>query len=811
MKQRYFLIATITLCCLALLLSGRQLFNSARVHAEADAPVLIEAVHYIGYSYQQPDEAVALRNPSAERIDVGSWGLSDNYSPISKIPVGTMLEPYSLTWVAADAAAFQKQFGFAPDVTLARWPGFADAGDEVLLLNQYGEAIDTVVYGGGDASTVGWTGAAVQPYTVRGVFGKDGQILFRKLNQATGLPIPDSDRAADWAQERSDAVNGRRVSYPGWDRQQFFFPVREERPASLTVAIAPDNALHTVVDTIDSAQTSLKIVTLTFENLTIANALVAAAERGVAVTVLLEGSPVGGVTDQEKAICQRIELAGGQCWFMISDPGAHIYDRYRYLHAKYAIIDGQRALVSSENMSPNSMPADDKRDGTWGRRGVIFITDAIKIVDALEDIFARDLDPASHSDLFRWRSDHPDYGAPPAGFSPIQSSGGITYTVRYPSPRVFQDALSFELQQAPENLLRDEDGILGLVGRAGLGDTLLIQQLQERPHWGASTSSREEDPNLRLESFIGAARRGATVRFLLDSYFDDPRSPVSNTATCKLLNELARDEQIHVECALANPAGLGIHNKMILAHIDGAGYVQVGSWNGSELASKGNREVTLLARSDAAYAYLAQMFEGDWPHQTFLPAVLAKFRGPAAHVLISEVLYDPYGPDASEFIEIVNPTYAAVDLSGYSLGDAVSRDDFEDVRRFPEGTILSGGTVIVVATSAIDFFEQFHKWPDFEILETTTVVSNLIDDPTWGDTAALLRLGNQGDEVILRDNVDGVIDVVTYGSGSFPGQAACPLLLSANHSLERFPFWHDSDNCAADFRDWPFPSPGVTP
>jgi hypothetical protein len=36
-------------------------------------------------------------------------------------------------------------------------------------------------------------------------------------------------------------------------------------------------------------------------------------------------------------------------------------------------------------------------------------------------------------------------------------------------------------------------------------------------------------------------------------------------------------------------------------------------------------------------------------------------------VLISEVLYDPTGPDDAEFIEIVNPTGQPVDLSHFGL------------------------------------------------------------------------------------------------------------------------------------------------
>ena len=110
-----------------------------------------------------------------------------------------------------------------------------------------------------------------------------------------------------------------------------------------------------------------------------------------------------------------------------------------------------------------------------------------------------------------------------------------------------------------------------------------------------------------------------------------------------------------------------------------------------------------------------------------------------------------------------------------------------------------------------DFFDSYHQWPDYEILETSSLVENLADDPAWGDPATFLKLGNLGDEVILRDPTDQVIDVLVYGAGAFPGNTACPLLASPNHSLERFPYWIDTDNCTSDFRDWPFANPGQTP
>jgi hypothetical protein len=250
---------------------------------------------------------------------------------------------------------------------------------------------------------------------------------------------------------------------------------------------------------------------------------------------------------------------------------------------------------------------------------------------------------------------------------------------------------------------------------------------------------------------------------------------------------------------------------MVLVSLDGTGYIHAGSLNGTEQSNKGNREVALQVQSNEAYALLADVFQRDWPHHLWLPVMVKNFQGPVSHVLISEVLYDPPGPDDAEFIELVNPTPLPMDISSYSLGDAVHLTDFEDVRRFPAGTIIPSGETIVVATTATAFFARYGFNPDFEILNSDPAVPNLIDDPLWGDPAATLQLGNSGDEVILRNPADQIVDAITYGTGSLPGIVACPLVSFPNYSLERFPYWLDTNNCALDFREWAFPNPGGLP
>lgn len=788
---------------------------------DGQAVIQLDAVHFSGQALNQADEAVRLSNSATQPFDLSGWQLSDGSSTLI-LPEGVVVPAGGFIWLAKEGDGFAAQFGFAPAWATAPgesgarllpggWPGYADGGDEVILRDAQLRIVDVLVYGSGDTSQPGWEGDALQPYRLNSSTPLRGQILYRKRQQVSGRPLSDTDTRFDWAQEPADVINGRKILYPGWELMRFFTPAHITNTATLTIAIAPDNAFETLVAHLNQAQTSIEIETHTFENLAIAEALLAAAKRGVSVTVLLEGAPPGGLPQQQKYICQQLELAGGACWFMVNLGEAHVYDRYTYMHAKLAIIDGQVVMVGSENLSPNSLPADSKLDGTWGRRGVLLFTDAPEVVAHVQALFDADFNPQQHADLFRFDAAHPSWGGPQPGFVPMTATGGITYAVRFPEPLVLQGVFPFEIVQSPENSLRTVDSLLGLVGRVGAGDQLLVQQLSERPFWGASTSDPLQDPNPRLEAYVAAARRGGSVWLLLDAYFDDDRQPNSNTATCVAINALARAENLDLHCRLANPTGLGIHNKMLLAYIDGQGYVHVGSLNGTEQAHKGNRELVLQIQTGAGYVYLAEMFFRDWPHRQYLPLMSFEDRLAATYPLINELLYDPFGPDQDEWIEIVNPLRQPFDLSDYSLSDAQLREDFADLRRFPPGTVIPPRGVIVIAQQGVAFEASYGFYPDFEVLDSTTAVADLIDDPLWGDPAAFLQWGNNGDVVLLRDPLNHIVDGFSYGEVLWPPLPACPSVEFPGRSLRRITFWQDFDDCSQDYEVWPDPLPAQLP
>lgn len=778
-----------------------------------DTPsILIDAVYYDGQLNSEPDEAIRLVNWSEGPVDLSQWSLNDSLTDSTRLvfPSNFMLPAGERIWIAKDAAAFRTSFGYSPTVSAAdlsgSWIGLANSGDEVVLRDAQDQLIDLVTYENSTAgmATSAWLGEPLQPYKIHNGTAVEGQILYRKTDPLSGLPFMDSNSAADWAQDPQDPIWGRKVLYPGWNLEMYRLPTSMTTSAAITLAIAPDHGFEFLAAQIDQAQQKIVIEAHTFDNAALADRLAQAAERGVDVKLLLEGGPPGGVSDQAKANCEHLATAGGQCWVMRSDPDADVSDRYDYIHSKFMIFDQKTVVISSENLSPNSLPPDPKNDGTWGRRGTLIAVTAPEIANYFSTLWEIDFAPEQFGDI----QPIDVLGGPPPGFVPLPASNPVTYTVRHPTPLNFNGTFEFEIIQAPENALVPDRGIFGRIRAAGAGDVILTQQLVERQVW------RENDPyggNPRLIELIEAARRGAEVWMMLDEYFDDSSESLSNHGTCLYVNQLALEEKLNLHCQLQNPAGLGIHNKMMLFQIGGVGFSHIGSFNGTEQSFKGNREVGITIQSNDLYAALAKVFWGDWRFVNYLPLAYHSYIGPADHLLISEVYPDPYGAlDAAEFIELVNPTGHPIDLSGYSVSDALVPEEFADLRRFPVGVILPPGGVVVIAQQATAFFDTFKFDPHFEILNSSEQVPDLLDDPGWGDPNQFLRLGNQGDVVLLRDSEDQVIDVVGYGSRVFEERLSCELV-PPGHSLRRRPFWRDTAHCPNDFEIWPAPDPGKLP
>jgi len=771
------------------------------------AQVLLSAVLYDGYQLGDGDEAVQLLNAGSAPADLTGWRLDDGYDTSYASFVSGTLQPGQQIWVAWQAAEFACSFGFLPDYEVVDtepavpdlaglWPGYSNSGDEVVLRDAADRPVDVLVYEAGMTTTPGWSGPALEPYRA-GQGRLEGQVLYRILDEGTGRAAVDTDRATDWAQYVGDPANGRRVCYPGWDLASLYQPLSRTTPATVEVGIAPDNAFDVVSATIARARHAISVEVYSLRHPQIVAALERKAQAGVEVTVLLEGRQAWvSYSDpdwqQELWACQRIESAGGQCWFMVHQPDQRVFNRYDYLHAKVLIVDDEWLLVGSQNLSPSSLPCDDRSNGTYGSRGVVVAVNSAPVVARAAAIFRLDLDPEHHRDLLRWSPDLTGtYGPPVITYTPqLTSADATTSPVRFHAPLVVSGSFGFELFTAPEAALRRSDALLGLVARAGEGDVVLVEQLYEHADWGEDPTG---DPNLRLEAYVDAARRGATVHILLNGgTFGQINFRSANTVTVAYVNHIARSEGLDLAAALGDPTRYGIHNKMVLVWLqEEGGFVHTGSINGSEGSNKVNREMALQIHSDAVYTYLRDMFEADWhwAHPLYLPLALHRYVAPADHLLISEVSYH----GSCEWVELYNPTPVTLTLQGYGVGDAQTRDSYEAMYRLPF-TVLPPGEVLLIAADAT---RCSGLNPDYEMAGADPVVPNLTLDPSWG--TGDFGLGNQGDEVVLLDAIDRRVDAVAYGNGAIPGLTPHPGV-EWGDTLERVPADTDTDDCSEDFR-----------
>jgi len=591
-----------------------------------------------GLARRDADEGFAIQNVGETPIFLGGWGVTDGEGVLSLPDI--VLTPGQSIWCARQAVAFEAVWAQPPDCeyqsdtdpavpdATGTIPMLQNGGDELQLITPDGVLADAVVYEAGDVSIQGWSGAALQPYQPSNSFASEGQVYYRLFDPATGLPaLPDSDTVTDWAQGNRNPLKGRRTAFPGWDIHTLAQPkiVNWSQPRAARVLVTPDNAFAAIRDRFASAQTSILIETYELTHPGLVATLVARAQAGVIVHVLLEGGPVGGLTDDSRWAAQQLAEAGARVHFMVNDvDDAH--DRYSYQHSKFAVIDGRTLLLSTENFKSSSMPEDAADGETLGRRGYAVIIEDPTLAARAAQVYALDDDDA-HDDIFAWQADHPVYGAPPEGYAPPASENLQGYRVRHPRPLDLTDATAAALFTSPETSLWPSP-LLDVINRAGAGDVILTQQLYEHPYWGAVDSNPADDPNVRLEALIAAARRGARVRILLDSFFDYPYKPRSNLNTVNDVNDIAHAEGLDLIARRGNPTGAGLHAKLHLFALGDKRWVVAASMNGSEASNKLNREMGLALQSAQAYDYLKNVFDADWSAGSLQMAVPDAWRAP---------------------------------------------------------------------------------------------------------------------------------------------------------------------------------------
>ena len=156
---------------------------------------------------------------------------------------------------------------------------------------------------------------------------------------------------------------------------------------TVTAFVLPDNSDEQFSYAVDHASEEILLNVYEFSSPTIADTLTAAHARGVNITVLVEGGPVGGISPSEKAMIARLNQSGIVTLQMAAPKGGHA--PYRYDHAKYLVIDRKAVLLTSENFKFSGFPP----PGVSGNRGWGVYLEDPALAGYFSTVFSSDTQP----------------------------------------------------------------------------------------------------------------------------------------------------------------------------------------------------------------------------------------------------------------------------------------------------------------------------------------------------------------------------------------------------------------------------------
>ncbi len=290
------------------------------------------------------------------------------------------------------------------------------------------------------------------------------------------------------------------------------------------------------------------------------------AEDGVKVEVFLDATPVGGIPLEESEA-----LRGVESHFLEAES-------YRNFHYKFAVIDGRRVVITTENWH-------------WDNRGYIVEVESDKAADFFHKVLEHDIkyegDKGKTGDIEGKSSE-----SYPSSSKQFDFSGRVEFFV-----------------------LPDFNPVFGHI--SGASDRVYIQVPYMDFKWFNGTPL--------LDSILSAAEKGAEVKILLDSEYNKE----DNQKTVDFLNEVAEKRGLNVKAKIMEH--IPLHAKMVVADDD----ILITSANFNRYGFKLNREAGMIIYDDEATEFMAQQFNQDWKGEQELNA---DFIVPAIFILSASII-----------------------------------------------------------------------------------------------------------------------------------------------------------------------------
>lgn len=492
-------------------------------------------------------DGFAIKNYGPNSITLNGHYVVDGFGTTSKYTLPkTTLGPNGILAVTktATSGAFCEgetdiQKRIDPDYKI----NLNNSGDALYLYDDRGGLLDTVCYGNYTAPT-GWSGTPVDLG-----FKKD---TIRRCERT------DTDTYFDWV---AVGMGFTAFSFDG---------TKTVENTTVSPFTFPECGGRPILEELKKADRSINISIYMLTSEYVASVLKDRVDHGVSVKIILENNPLGNKQNNTANLLKSVDDdPDGEVRFI----GGDAYDRYSYVHNKYAIIDEDTVIITSENWTSGNISRNNGNRG-WG--AVVYGTE---FATEMGRFFNNDWNFSD--DLSSLQESYPDATA--IELSDMTEVNGYIDGISYSAP-VF-DGVKASIYMSPDNTFK---ALQKLISKAS--SRVYTEQMD--------IGSSFEDLNTfsPLSSMRDAAERGVDARFMV--------ADKESTDLVKRLNTYSK-----VKAAIMKSSGYAtMHNKGVI--IDDT--VWVSSVNWTENAFMNNRECGLYLQSAKVTEFFLESYMTDW-------------------------------------------------------------------------------------------------------------------------------------------------------------------------------------------------------
>ena len=541
---------------------------------EYERSIVITRIYYNTHP-KLNDEFITIYNPTNQTVDISNWYITDQ--PNKRVdlenkilfPKCTYIDSNKSITITFNATTYMKETGTYPNfeygINSSNIPDMdgiihlGNDGDAVVLKTPLNQTIDAVIYGDYDYFIDGWHGKSIKNVGI-------GEILKRKTNGS--VPV-DTDTYSDWIQNRRYGIG-----QSDFGSHQFYVT------GDFTTFVSPDCGLDAVTNELSKARYSVYANLYEFTNRIIEKILLKLLEKGVNISILVEGSPVSGMKEKEKDILNTLSKSGANVRVICGNREKGIYPRYGFDHAKYAIIDEKKVIIGSMNWDETGLPS----DGLYGNREWGAIIEDKKLAKYFKDVF-----------LFDWNINRSDVHLFMENVSSIEKfdiDNKCDNKLIHFYPHIFNTNATVIPVLSPDN---SRQNLINLINSAK--HTIYVEQLYIKINW-------DECLNPVVSSLINASKRGVKIKVIINnnSYYN---------------NRVAEDTAMYLEKhgidvylpSTQEDAGIvNIHNKGVI--VDNYS-VLISSINWNEQSIDKNREIGIIVANKDIARYYADVFLYD--------------------------------------------------------------------------------------------------------------------------------------------------------------------------------------------------------